>query len=322
MSNSKFYDLVNTKDVRVSIPEINHFTIGSSPYYAHQHGLAIDIYKNLSLENYEALSPISGTIIKTKILAAPKSKSKNLVDKEYLTLIRNSHNSNITYKILHIKPYYQVGEKIKIGDCIGSTIRNGYFAPWSSPHLHLEIRSSNDAVRASGGKQFSLNTDSKNRESNYTKNSKNKRFNQIPVEIHYAYPEFSLACLPENFYFELKPIYGIKVKINNLNCILDGGIPHYKNGVVLFQKGCNLNSLDPIYLGIDKIAALRETRGQFGFIKFDSVKFLLNNKEIRGISLYLANFLPLIKIIPYNFDDFSYSPKSTQKLSIISQEKS
>ena len=68
MNISGFYDIVRTEDLHISIPETSHFSIGTSPYYAHQHGLAIDIYHNLTLENYEVLSPVSGNIIKIKPL--------------------------------------------------------------------------------------------------------------------------------------------------------------------------------------------------------------------------------------------------------------
>ena len=51
MNTPGFYDIVKMVDLQVSIPETSHFSVGTSPYYAHQHGLAIDIYQNLFLEN-------------------------------------------------------------------------------------------------------------------------------------------------------------------------------------------------------------------------------------------------------------------------------
>ncbi|MFW9823203.1 MAG: hypothetical protein ACFFE4_09725, partial [Candidatus Thorarchaeota archaeon] len=157
MTKSDFYDIVKTDDTQVSIPHSSHFTIGTSPYYAHQHALGIDIYHSLFLENYEVLSPVSGEILKVKTLIAPKPKFKGGIDKDYIILVSNPHNPEITYKILHVRPdSVQVGNTIEIGELLGTTIRNGYFAYWSSPHLHLEIRPSNDAIRATGGRTFSL----------------------------------------------------------------------------------------------------------------------------------------------------------------------
>ncbi|UCD00578.1 MAG: hypothetical protein JSV23_06720 [Promethearchaeota archaeon] len=318
MTKSEFYDIVNMDNVRIAIPQTSHFSVGTSPYYAHQHGLAIDIYHNLTLENYDVISPISGKILKIKTLKAPKPKFSNGVDIDYLILVSNPSNSDISWKIMHIKPEVKVGDQIEIGDPIGKTIRNGYFAYWSSAHLHLEIRPFNDAIRARGGKTFSLLIEKKDKiiESSEKFNTK-----QISVEIDSIYPEIILARFPKIFYHKLFPIYGVKVRGNHLDCILDGGIPHYKIGTVLFQKELNFKTKPSIYLGSTKIGTLHETSGQLGFFKFDKIKFLLNNKEIRGISLYLANFFPLIKIIPYSKNEFSFKPNSIQNLKLVLEEK-
>lgn len=313
MNKSEFYDIVEMDDIRVSIPKTSHFSVGTSPYYAHQHGLAIDIYQNLTLENYKAISPVSGKILKIKSLAAPKPKFPDGLDRDYLILISNPHNSEILWKMMHVKPIAKVGEIIEVGDILGETIRNGYFAYWSSPHLHLEARPISDAIRARGGKDFTLAIENKDiiEESFEEVNT-----TQIPVDIHSIYPEMILATLPKQFYYKFFPINGVKIRADNLNCILDGGIPHYKIGTVLFQNKINFKTFPSVYLGSNKIGTLHEINKQFGFFKFNNIKFLLNNKEIRGISLYLASFLPLIKIIPYNKNEFSLKPNSIQYLTI------
>lgn len=315
MNKSEFYDIVKMDDIRVSIPKTSHFSVGTSPYYAHQHGLAIDLYQNLTLENYKVFSPVSGKILKIKPLAAPKPKFPDGIDRDYLILISNPNNSEILWKIMHVKPDVKVGEQIEVGDPLGTTIKNGYFAYWSSPHLHLEIRPIDDAIRARGGKNFELVIEKKDIPK---KDFEEINPTHIPVKIHSVYPEMILASFPEYFYYKHYPIYGVKIRADNLNCILDGGIPHYKIGTILFQKKLNFKTFPSVYLGSNKIGTLHEIKRQFGFFKFNNIKFLLNNKEIRGISLYLANFLPLIKIIPYNKNEFSLKPNSIQYLSIIS----
>ncbi len=317
MPKSEFYDIVKMDDIRVSIPQTSHFSIGTSPYYAHQHGLAIDIYQNLTLENYKVLSPISGKILKVKSLAAPKPKFSDGINVDYLILISDPSNPEILWKIMHVNPNVQVGDQIEVGDLLGKTIRNGYFAYWSSPHLHLEIRPINDAIRARGGKSFSLAIRKK---TILNKFSEEINVNQIPIEIHSVYPEMILARLPKHYYHNLFPFYGVKTRFSNLDCLLDGGIPHYKTGTVIFEQKYTSYNLDPVYLGARKIGIIHEMSGQFGFFKFENIKFLLNDKEIRGVSLYLANFLPLIKLIPYNKNEFSFKPKSIQYLRLISRE--
>jgi hypothetical protein len=309
----EFYDIVKMDEIQVSIPQTSHFTIGTSPYYAHQHGLAIDIYHSLVLENYEVLSPILGSVQEIKTLRAPKPKFLGGIDKDYLILVRNLENHKTVYKLMHVKPNIEVGDRLEIGDPIGTTIRNGYFAYWSSPHLHLEIRPSDNAIRARGGKEFTLAIDS---QESFDKQGNNFEFTKIPVEIHSFYPEFILCRFSQSFYHKVNPIYGIKVRINKSDYILDGGIPHYKYGTVISDQLYDTNSFNSIYLGTYKIGTLEKVKGQFGFFKFDPVKFFLNDIEIRGISLYLANFVPSVKIIPYHKNDFSFKSKSTQYLSI------
>ena len=313
MSISGFYDIVRTEDLHISIPETSHFSIGTSPYYAHQHGLAIDIYYNLSLENCEVLSSVSGKILKIKRLIAPKPKFTGGIDKDFLILISNPSNPNLVWKLMHIRPFGKVGDLIEIGDPLGKTIRNGYFAYWSSPHIHLEVRPSLNAIRARGGKSFSLAFDA-----NETLRKPNTKLNyrKVPVEIMNTCSEFILGRFPESFYYKISPIQGVKAKVNQLNYILDGGIPHYRIGTVISEQNHSFNASNSVYLGTNKIGALHEVNEQLGFLKFESIKFSLNNTEIRGISFYVANFLPLLKMIPYNKNQFSFKPKSIQNLSI------
>jgi hypothetical protein len=315
MANSEFFDIIKMDSLRVSIPKTSHFSLGTSPYYAHQHGLAIDIYHNLTLKDYDVLSPISGKVLKIKTLAAPKPRFKDGIDVDYLILISNQSNSESVWKMMHVNPVVSVGEDVEMGDILGKTIRNGYFAYWSSPHLHLELRPSNNAIRARGGKEFSLAIQN---EIIPQQISEQEIVNEIPIEIKSVYPEIILANLPKRFYHNLYPLYGVKATINNMECILDGGIPHYKIGTVICQQEYSSYKMNPVYLGSHKIGTLHEINGQFGFLKFGDTKFLLNDIEIRGISLYLANFNPQVKIIPYKKNQFSFKPNSIHHLRFVS----
>ena len=312
-----FLTLVNMSTMKVFIPKNSHFSIGTSPYYAHQHGLAIDVYQNLSLENYDVMSPISGTVIKIKTLKAPKPKFKEGTDKEYLILISNIYHSKTVYKILHVNPKIQEGEKVNVGDIIGKTIRNGYFAYWSSPHLHLELKTFKDAYRAKGGKAFSLATQN----SHLKILSENKDNTElIPVRIKYIYPEFMLAQFSDYMYNYIDPFYGISCNCNDIDCLIDGGIPIYKNGIIFFPHEPIIESKNIIYLNKNRIGELRGIHKNFGSILFDQVVFLLNGEKVRGISLFMAGFIPLIKIIPEKINQFSFEPNSIQYLSIITNQ--
>jgi hypothetical protein len=133
MDTLKFYNIAFAEGEIISIPNGSHFSIGTSPYYAHQHGLAIDIYPKLTLKNYSVYSPVSGRIISLKTLGAPKPNFSVETDKEYLIIIRRPKNPNIMFKILHIKSNLKEGVLIEKGTLLGQTIKNGYFVPWSRP---------------------------------------------------------------------------------------------------------------------------------------------------------------------------------------------
>jgi hypothetical protein len=126
-----------------------------------------------------------------------------------------------------------------------------------------------------------------------------------------------LVSFPDNFYHFVDPIFGVKGEINNVTCILDGGIPLYKNGVVLFQNTNIPNIPSKVSLNDHPIGTLTGYRGKFGFIVFHQVKFALNNKEIRGVSFFLAKFKPLIKLIPLSKNEFSFQLNSIQDLAIL-----
>ncbi|TFG21882.1 MAG: hypothetical protein EU532_14820 [Promethearchaeota archaeon] len=299
MFTMKLYPIIETEDVEVFLDEKSHFSIGTSPYYAHQHALAIDFYQHLELENYTAISPVEGEIVKIRELIAPRPKFSNGIAKDYLTLVRNPKNNGIVYKMLHVKPFLQVGDKIKQGDYLGQTIRNGYFAYWSSPHIHLEIRSETDAIRATGGKEFSLLIN------NFQEPIERDSIKSIPIEVISKLPEFLLVRLPNEYYLDFGQFTGVEANIdNNFSCILDGGIPHYKHGTVISNQNTKLLPNSSVFLGDIKLGILNNTSGKFGFFEFEPLCISLNKIEIRGISLFLSKKFPLLKIIPYEINQF------------------
>lgn len=315
MVNSKFYKVVDKEDINISIPSKSHLSIGTSPYYSHQHALAIDIYHKISIENYKALSPVNGNVIKIKKQLAPTPKFPDGINRDYVLLIENETNSDMVYKILHVNPEVQKGDKIKIGDPLGNTLKNGYFAPWSSPHLHLEVRKSMDPIRARGGLPFKLSYEESKKsypilDENYTSVQK------IPIQIHSIYPDYLLAYFPENLYYKIGRYFGIKGTYNGSKGILDGGIPQYKNGIMHLKEKPPSRGQTPIYLAENNIGTMLSSFNGFGFLKFESVGFLINGQAIRGISLFLASFKPLVKIILLKRNQFMVKKNSKQLLSI------
>jgi len=313
----KFYNIIKMENYEVFLPEKCHFSIGTSPYYSHQNALAIDIYQHLFLENIEAVSPVAGKVIKTKPLIAPKPRFQGGINKDFLILIKNEQDPAIVFKILHVQPKIKEGEKINVGDYLGDTIRNGYFAPWSTPHLHLEMRPFEDPSRARGGKRFSLNID---RNSFMTFNSE-KTLEPIPLEIQCSCSEYLLARLPRDQYINFNPIFGVRGNMMNAHCMMDGGIPMYKNGVFLNKEGHVFKKGMSMHWGPFCIGHVKELKGEFGLYEFNPMKMFVEGIEIRGISLFFFNFEPLLKIMPFNISDgeLDYFERSKVFLTIKSK---
>lgn len=307
LSHSNLYPLIYESNVEIYALEHSHFTIGTSPYYAHQNAIGIDIYEQMTIENYEVVSPVSGKILQIKEMQAPKPRFKGGIDKEYLTVIENPNDKNTVYKILHIKPALKVGQEIEPGDYLGTTIRNGYFAPWSSPHLHLELKRPQDVFRAKRGLSFPLNTQ-KDIISDLQEEITYKE--QIPIIIEYECNEFFLARFPDDLYYFIKPFYGVKGTGGKQSFILDGGVPQYKHGIIHFKNEKEPQSIQQINLNGVKIGTLSSIHGNYGFVNFTPVNITLKDIPIRGISLFLANFHPLIKLIPFHRNDFEIKENS------------
>ena len=90
----------------------------------------------------------------------------------------------------------------------------------------------------------------------------------------------------------------------------------YKKGIILLDNKAQLDTASVNILNNINIGVLWNQRGNFGFIKYNPIRFYLNNKPIRGISLFVANFFPFIKIIPYNLSKYDFTINSIQRLTI------
>ena len=315
MSKSKYISVVDQPNIKIHLSEQSHFSIGTSPYYAHQNAIAIDIYPQLTIDNYNVVSPISGKVLQIKELKAPKPRFKEGIDREYLTIIKNPHDNKTVFKVLHIKPEVQPGQKLELGDQFGKTIRNGYFAPWSSPHIHLEMKRPEEVLRAKGGLHFNLCFKEQVPQESVEKGT---YFDQIPVKVEFIYNEFFLCQFPGDFYQYFEPFYGVKGTNRYISFIIDGGIPQYKHGIIHLHNKGDSKKIDEIRLNTMRIGTLTGFQEKYGFVNFDNVKFLLNDKLIRGISLFLAKKRPLIKLIPFNKEDFEFKLNSIQHLKLLS----
>lgn len=201
--------ILNVKGINIYAP--NRFSFFNSPYPAHKHGKAVDIYSSLS--------PVDGRVKKIIKLSH-----------DYVILIECSENPEIFAKILHIKPSVKPGEKINSGNELGTFIRSKFFDPWTDNHLHLELRKKEDPVRARGGHRLI----------NVEKTGMLPGKIKLDIRIESISNNYITASLPEKHFTKIGKFYGLKYK-DSIICdgkskgfsVICGGLPHYNFGGML-----------------------------------------------------------------------------------------
>jgi hypothetical protein len=130
--------------------ECSWASLTNSPCPGHVLGGAVDIY---APQPY--MPADEGKVVAIKKFPAPKNRV-NSEDYDYLLLIRED---DAIIKILHVKPKCRMGESLYLGDSLGEYLDSGFFYPWTEPHMHVEIRRSDDPIRALGSYPLRVHTD-------------------------------------------------------------------------------------------------------------------------------------------------------------------
>jgi len=115
------------------------FTLYNSPYAAHDRGHAIDLYPGSD----DAPSPVAGDVLDVETYRAPPKDYA--IDQDHLILIdcdeRSPGNTaDHVARVLHVDPAVEPGDRVDVGDSLGTLVRTGYFAPWVDNHLHVGFR--------------------------------------------------------------------------------------------------------------------------------------------------------------------------------------
>ena len=53
MTKNNLFPVAILPNINLMLPKTSHSSIGTSPYYAHQNAVAIDIYHHIPIENYK-----------------------------------------------------------------------------------------------------------------------------------------------------------------------------------------------------------------------------------------------------------------------------
>lgn len=269
--------VIESMGVKLHCPEIGRFAFFNSPFPAHKENTGVDIYAG-DIFGGEAYSPVDGEIELIRRVKAPKGRGFEASDHDTVVLLRNRANPETVTKLLHIDPLVEEGDSVRIGDPIGITLRSGYYGWGTSPHLHAEIRTPEDPIRARGGYQLNL-----------LNSMLGEPLSKIAGSVVHLQPEFALIKLEAE-------CTGLIGTVNGEPALIEGGIPYYGWLGAHIENPADSGTIE---LMGEPIAEITERFNHSCKGIGNGYHFKIKDKRILGLSLTLwANNQPLIKAIP------------------------
>ena len=269
--------VAEAEHVKIHCPLDGLYSFFNSPYPAHRLHAGVDIYCGGEFGG-TTTSPVNGIVQMIRQVKAPKGKGFVDAGHDTIILIRTDENPEVLVKLLHVDPLVEVGDHITTRDIVGTLIRSGYYGWGTSPHVHIEVRSFNDPLRARGGHIIRrLITPIYSNEPD-----------KIGGYVIESRPEYSIIRLSGES-------YGLVGEIDGTCGVIDGGIPYYgwmgvhvdnpTKGEVKLQ-GKTIGEVKNVFPS----SVIADTK------KF---RFELNGNEILGLSLYLSPVKkPIAKALP------------------------
>lgn len=235
------------------VRRFRRFSLYNSPYPAHQRGCAIDLYPTGDV----APSPVAGEVVATRTVRAPPKPYA--ADHDHLLVV---DTGEYLARILHVEPAVEVGDRLDVGDSLGTLVRAGFFAPWVPNHLHLGFRGPDaDPYRASGSLPIELGPDAHveglSWDGTGTVVETGETWARLDAPAHPA---------PGEYFVGLASGDGV----------LDGGFPHYDGGGLLFGDG------PAVITGME----VGNTDGRD--VAWNDCRVLANGEPVSGLALFCA----------------------------------
>lgn len=256
-------------------------TLYNSPYAAHRRGRAVDLYPGAAdgdaragvpASTTRAPSPVGGTVRDVRTVRAPDRSHAAAHDHLLLVDVdRPASAAGLVARILHVDPGVAPGDRVAVGDDLGTLVRSGYYAPWVDNHIHLGFREPDaNLERASGSLRLSLGVD------------------LSPVEwdgtgtVVAAGETYALLDAPAH------PDPGSWAGVAaDGGGVLDGGLAHYDGGGLLAASdadpGTDSGGDAPVSL-LGRRVGTATGRD----VSWDDVTVLANGEPVTGLSLFLA----------------------------------
>jgi hypothetical protein len=281
---------------------IRALSFTNSPYYAHAHLGAVDLYP--AKQDDRVLSPVIGRVVGIREIKAQHQDFSRAEENEKLLLISN--DAETVTKILHLAPFVGVGDNVDVSEEIGNYVRSGFFGFWTPNHIHVEVRPARDPIRARGAYLMVPALPESN--NNDVAGEGSSDFNCATVA---ANPGFLLLKPSRSVFGRIGGFSGISVIVDEKrNAILDGGFPHYGKGGILVACESRLEPGQSVRIGSLKIGEISTDspieigKGViFALVDFGKrIGVGVSGASMRGLSLSL-NLSPLdsclLRAIPH-----------------------
>jgi len=284
------------------------FTLYNSPYAAHDHGCAVDLYPGDAtqpdLEDGDAVlapSPVAGEVVGTRTVTAPSKPYAAAED--HLILVdtgvgsgevafRTDDGENPIARMLHVDPSVEAGDRVTVGDTLGRLVRAGFFAPWVANHLHLGFRSPDaDPYRASGSLPLALDPALRLEAVSWDGTG-----TVVAAGETYAVLDTPAHPAPGEGFAGLAGTVGVGDGTGDEGRIgvLDGGLPHYDGGGLLrVDEGAD----GGVTGGSVEFLGTRVGHSEGRDVDWDDVTVFANGEPVRGIALAPARDRLGVKLV-------------------------
>jgi hypothetical protein len=268
------------------------FTLYNSPYTAHDHGRAVDLYPGDAThpdpgdDSLLAPSPVAGEVIETRTFRAPAKPYA--ADDDHLILIdtaagtdeiATAEGESPVARILHVDPAVRAGDRVTVGDPLGRLVRAGFFAPWVANHIHLGFRPPDaDLHRASGSLPLALDPSLRVEpvawDGTGTVVAAGETYAVLDAPAHPS-PGDSFAGLAAT----------VDTGAERRTGVLDGGLPHYDGGGLLWAGAADPGCGDDSPGRAVELLGTRVGRATGRDVTWDDVTVRANGDPVRGIAL-------------------------------------
>ena len=251
--------------------EYRRFSLYNSPYPAHDHGCAIDLYP----ASNRGLSPVAGEVLETRTVRAPPKPYA--ADEEFLILVDVDAEATglrvdegLVARILHVRPRVAPGDVVDVGDPLGPMVRSGFFAPWVGNHVHVGFRKADQNLLRAGGSlpaDVAVDVDPLAWDGVGTVTETGDTYALLDAPAHPA-PGDRFAA--------------IGGRVDGEPAALDGGLTHYDGGGIPGAAGAADPNRPVTFLGHRVGDAVGRD------VTWRDVDVLANGDRITGLSLFAA----------------------------------